>query len=914
MMANRALYQDSSLDTPEIADAIARAVKPQQRSPIFWLIVSGVVLVAAIVLGTALTINNFRERALTNSKRELENTLQLLTRHFDQQLQDWQVIQEDTVAQARALETKSPKEFLRTISGEDFHRRLAGKIRSMPYVGGVNFFGPDGQLINSSETWPIPNISVADRKHFNELKFGPASLKLVVNPVHSRVTGTWTTIFARKLVGPKGEFLGMISRGVEPARFEAFFASLPLGPDAAISMFHEDGTMIARYPHIESMIGRNFSNGPLFEGVLKRAKYGSLMMTSPVTGQQQLGSVRKLEDFPIVIIATKTVNAALADWYDQTRSLVLIALGASIAVSLIVLFIVRRFVSQHHASRQRLMLEKQRLDTAVNNLKQGLLLFDINHRLVIFNRRYAEMFGLPDDAIKPGCSLRDIMLLRKEHGMFGGDIDEYCARVFKLASSNGSTTVNIPDGRVIHTTFQSISGGGWVSTLEDITERQRAEDRIAHMARYDALTDLPNRTMFRDYLDTMLKKEENLAVLSIDIDEFKQVNDTLGHFVGDELLVAIACRLSDCMEPGDLVARLGGDEFAIVRHGIRERSELIPLIERVHAAIRVPYDCAGHHLNADTSIGIAVSPCDGSEMEGLLRNADLALYAAKGSGRRTYRFFEPEMKVRAQKRHDMEMEIRNALFHQEFEVHYQPFIDVKTQKILGCEALVRWRHPRHGLVSPADFIPIAEETGLIDQLGSWVLKTACHAAANWPDDIRLAVNVSPVQFKGHTLALNVASALGSSGLPANRLELEITEAVLIRDDEEALAILHELRGLGVRIALDDFGTGYSSLRYLQLFPFDKIKVDRCFVSNITEPEGASHIVKAVVDIAAARNMTTTAEGVETAEQLAVLRDLGCDQMQGYFFSPAVTEEKLTQLVAPIPLAKTTGKVKLTKAN
>jgi EAL domain-containing protein (putative c-di-GMP-specific phosphodiesterase class I) len=246
----------------------------------------------------------------------------------------------------------------------------------------------------------------------------------------------------------------------------------------------------------------------------------------------------------------------------------------------------------------------------------------------------------------------------------------------------------------------------------------------------------------------------------------------------------------------------------------------------------------------------------------------------------------------------MEMEIRNALFHQQFEVHYQPFIDVKTRKILGCEALVRWRHPRHGLVSPADFIPIAEETGLIDQLGSWVLKTACHAAANWPDDIRLAVNVSPVQFKGHTLALNVASALGSSGLPANRLELEITEAVLIRDDEEALAILHELRGLGVRIALDDFGTGYSSLRYLQLFPFNKIKIDRCFIQNITEPEGASHIVKAVVDIAAARNMTTTAEGVETAEQLAVLRKLGCDQMQGYFFSPALTEEKLSRLVLP----------------
>lgn len=902
-MAERGSYHDGSFDAPEIADAIERAVKPQQRSPIFWLIVSGVVLVASIVLGTALTINNFRDRTLANSKRDLENTLQLLTRHFDQQLQDWQVIQEDAVAQARLLETKSPSEFLQEISSEDFHQRLATKIRSMPYVGPVNFFGPDGQLINSSETWPVPDLSVADRKHFKELKFGPHSLKLVVNPVNSRVTGTWTTIFARKLVGPNGEFLGIVSRGVEPARFEAFFASLSLGPDAAISMFHENGVMIARYPHIDSMIGRNFSNGPLFQGILKQANHGSLMMTSPVTGQQQIGSIRKLDDFPIVIIATRTVESALADWHEQTRVLILIALAASIAVALIVLFIVRRFISQHNASQQRLMLEKKRLDTAVNNLKQGLLLFDANHRLVIFNRRYTEMFGLPNDSIKPGYSLREIMALRKKHGMFGGDVDAYCVEIFKMVSINGAVTTDIPDGRVIHTALQSISGGGWVSTLEDITERQRAEDRIAHMARYDALTDLPNRTMFRDYLDTMLRKAENLAVLSIDIDEFKQVNDTLGHFVGDELLVAIAGRLSGCIEPGDLIARLGGDEFAIVRNGVQERSELIPLIERVHAAIRVPYDCAGHHLNADASIGIAISPCDGSELEGLLRNADLALYAAKGSGRRTYRFFEPEMKIRAQKRHDMEIEIGNALFHQQFEVHYQPFIDVKTEKILGCEALVRWRHPRHGLVSPAEFIPIAEETGLIDQLGSWVLKTACHAAAQWPDDIRLAVNVSPVQFKGHTLALNVASALGSSGLPANRLELEITEAVLIRDDEEALAILHELRGLGVRIALDDFGTGYSSLRYLQLFPFNKIKIDRCFIKNITEPDGASHIVKAVVDIAAARDMTTTAEGVETAEQLSVLKALGCDQMQGYFFSAALTEEKLAQLVASGQLAE-----------
>ena len=356
-------------------------------------------------------------------------------------------------------------------------------------------------------------------------------------------------------------------------------------------------------------------------------------------------------------------------------------------------------------------------------------------------------------------------------------------------------------------------------------------------------------------------------MLYIDIDEFKSVNDSLGHMIGDELLKSVAVSLRACVRETDFVARLGGDEFAIVQTAVKGTDDVTGLVAP-HLSMRSarPIECLGHQVTTDASIGIALAPQDGSDLDQILKNADLAMYAAKAAGRRTYRFFEPEMDAEVRARRILETDLRQAIIDGGFEVYYQPCLGLQDNRITGCEALVRWRHPQRGMISPAEFIPIAEETGLINQLGEWVLTTACMEAATWPDNIRLAVNVSPVQFKSGTLALKVIAALAASGLAASRLELEITEAVLIRDDDAALAVLHQLRAIGVRIALDDFGTGYSSLSYLQRFPFDKIKIDRCFVTDIGEPEGSASIVEAVVNIAAARRMTTTAEGVETEAQ------------------------------------------------
>ena len=870
---------------------------PVHANPISWLILGGVLLIAAITIGTTFMAGNFRERTLNSSKRELENTVLLLARHFEQQFEDFGAIQEDIAKyiQSAGVDTG---DYRRRMSNPDIHEMLKAKIGALSYVGGINLFDSDGALVNSSITWPVPAINVADRAYFKSFKSGARSPLFLVEPVHSRVTGAWTVVLARKLTGRNGEFLGVIGRGIEPAHFEKFFASVALGNDASISMVHRDGTLLARYPHNESMIGHNFKNGPMFQRVLSQGGTATGVFNSPLDGQDRLGAAYTLSGFPILVVATTTVSAALADWRAQTKFLIGVG-GLSVLVITAMLFlVVRKLSHQHRLSQQRLWREKRRLDTAVNNMTQGLLLFDSSERLIVCNQRYLDMYGLSTEVVKQGCSFREVIAHRKATGSFMDDVDEYCERVRREIGLRKSMIIETPDGRAIQVVNEPLADGGWVATHEDITERRHAEARITHLAHYDALTDLPNRALFHEQLKRELARiapGEQLAVLYIDIDEFKSVNDTLGHLIGDELLKSVAVSLGRCIRDTDFVARLGGDEFAIVQTGVRTADDVTDLVTRVLNTIREPYECLGHQVTTDASIGIALAPQHGADLDQILKNADLAMYAAKSAGRRTYRFFEAEMDARVRARRILEMDLRQAISDGAFEVHYQPCVSLRDNKITGCEALLRWRHSERGMISPAEFIPIAEETGLIDQLGEWVLTTACAEATTWPDHIKLAVNVSPVQFKSGTLALKIVAALAASGLPASRLELEITEAVLIRDDEAALAILHQLRAIGVRIALDDFGTGYSSLSYLQRFPFDKIKIDRCFVNDIAEPDGSSCIVQAVVNIAAARQMTTTAEGVETQQQRELLRALGCAEMQGYLFSPAKPAAEIRQL-------------------
>jgi len=864
-----------------------------------WLVLSAALLVLAIALGTGYLALQYRERALQMSERQLDNTALLLSRHFDQQLGDLQRVHDDVVNDLEDGQIETADQFEKTMSQLSAHEMLRTRLATLPHVGGFNLFNAKGWLINSSEMWPVPDVSIFDRRYFQEFTSGRPTSQVIVEPARSKVTGNWTTIFARKITGRNGEIIGFASRGVEPSHFEDFVASLALDGDTTISMIHRDGTIIARYPQDAGVVGRNIIDQPLFRKVIAFDGNTSGRFLTP-SGEDKVGAVRSLSHFPILILATTRTSSALEDWRAQTKLQFSAAVLAVVIVIVTIFLIVRQLQRQHDAAQRRLSEKSRHLDTAINNMTQGLLLFDASARLVICNQQYIDMFGISPDVAKPGCHLRDLILHRQATGSFVGDVDEYCARFTNRDGDTvQDTVITTPDGRNIHLIYKRSPDGGWATTLEDVTEGRRVQAQIEHLAHYDSLTNLPNRTLFQRHAEGLLRERvaRTFAILYIDIDEFKRINDTLGHLIGDEFLRQVAEKLRQSIGPSDFIARLGGDEFAIVQHDIASDDDVGDLVARIYHALRAPFDCHGHRLSSDASIGIAVAPRHGSDLFGLLKCADLAMYSAKAAGRRTYRFFDPALERQANLRRELEADLRTALAENGFELHYQPLVDLRSDEVTGCEALLRWRHPVRGMISPVEFIPVAEETGLIEDIGLWVLRTACIEAAAWPAHVRLAVNVSPVQFKSETLALKVASALAESGLDPRRLELEITEAVLIADDDAALVTLGQLRALGVHIALDDFGTGYSSLQYLQRFPFDKIKIDRSFVKEVTRNTGSASIIRAVVSIAADRNMITTAEGVETDQQRDTVQMLGCTQMQGYLFSKPVPARDLRTLLA-----------------
>jgi diguanylate cyclase (GGDEF)-like protein/PAS domain S-box-containing protein len=560
-----------------------------------------------------------------------------------------------------------------------------------------------------------------------------------------------------------------------------------------------------------------------------------------------------------------------------------------------------------HDVQRSLAVQNERLDAALNNMSQGLVMFDSSARLVVCNKRYLDMFGLSSETVKPGCTIREVLDQRVATGGFRADYVEAYRADLLAAVAHGATfskITKLPDGRVISIVNQPMTDGGWVATHEDITARLLAEEKIKHLAHYDALTDLPNRVTFYERMETALSRQrrsEFVAVLSLDLDRFKGVNDTLGHPIGDLLLQAAADRMRSCVRSEDLVARLGGDEFAIVQVSSTPTSDVSALAARLIEVVGAPYDLDGHQVNVGASVGIAIAPTDGDKPDQLMKSADLALYRAKADGGGDYRFFEVEMDARMQARRALELDLRKAIVNGEFELYYQPIIDVKTKQITSCEALLRWHHPERGMIAPVEFIPVAEHTGLIVPLGEWVLRQACAEAVRWPTHVTIAVNLSPAQFKSRNLVPMVVNALAASGLPAARLELEITEMVLVQDNDGAFAILHQLRNLGIRIVMDDFGTGYSSLGYLRSFPFDKIKIkiDQSFIQDLPAKQDSVAIVRAVVGLSSSLGITTTAEGVETEEQLASLTAEGCNEFQGFLFSLPKTAADIARLLGEL---------------
>lgn len=551
--------------------------------------------------------------------------------------------------------------------------------------------------------------------------------------------------------------------------------------------------------------------------------------------------------------------------------------------------------------RQR-ELERQniRLDAAVNNIGQGLSMFDPNGRLVICNAPYITIYDLPRALYEPGAQLEDILSHLFDIGMSTtGTREEYIAwrRSVIARGEFGKTEHILNNSRTILMQHHPMADGGWVSTHEDITEQRQTEARIQHLARHDSLTNLPNRIEFLEQMaktEASLRRGEMAAVLYVDLDHFKAVNDTLGHAVGDEVIKQASARLWGCTRETDILARLGGDEFAVLLRPITGASDAARVAERLIKSISAPMIINGQSVTIGVSVGIAVGPGDGVQTDTLLKNADLALYKAKDDGRSTYHFFETGMDAQLRQRRAIEMGLRQALEKNEMQLVYQPLLGLTENRVTCVEALLRWTHDGE-VISPVDFIPIAEDTGLIAQIGEWVLRDACQTAASWPGDVRVAVNLSPAQFKHRDLVAQVQSALSAANLPASRLELEITESLLLAQSDSVLTMLHALRGMGVRISLDDFGTGYSSLSYLRSFPFDKIKIDRSFIRDLTTAPDSLAIIQAVIGLGKSLGMLTTAEGIETQEQFDLVRSQGVSEIQGFLFSPPISGEALVRL-------------------
>jgi diguanylate cyclase (GGDEF)-like protein len=624
---------------------------------------------------------------------------------------------------------------------------------------------------------------------------------------------------------------------------------------------------------------------------LSRLDAGGLDLDARIAGIQIKMERLHLKNSGVGLRARDDIEA-----FSTTSDLLLLAsILTSIMLAGLVLFAMHRMI---RSLNQR---SSDRLSTALEGMPQGLTMFDDEQRLIVCNERFAAMYGLDVELTRPGTPLRAILEHRIDNGTSAIDAGDFVEGELALASQSTASTLEhqLQDGRIIALTRAPLSTGGAVTIHMDVTEKRNSERQIAFLAYHDALTQLPNRARLRQHIEEVLESIQGggkAAVLCLDLDNFKIINDTLGHSTGDELLRAVSRRLRDIVDPGDLISRTGGDEFAIVL-SYAEPTTTAATAARIVEAMNVPFELGQHQVVVGASIGIAVAPDDGENPDQLLKSADMALYLAKEEGRARFHFFEPDMDIRAQARRTLELDLRNAIAAAEFELFYQPIVNLADNRITGFEALLRWNHPTRGRVPPGDFIPLAEEKGLIGPIGEWVIRQACAEAVTWPSNLRVAVNVSPLQFLNKTLVSTVVTALANTGLRPDLLELEITEGVLMANNEVTLVALHQLRGLGVRISMDDFGTGYSSLSYLRSFPFDKIKIDQSFVRDLAEHPDSIAIIRAVAGLGHSFGMTTTAEGVETQEQLDKMRSEGCSEVQGYFFSRPVPAGQIGELLA-----------------
>jgi len=870
-----------------------------------------VVLIAAAVLAVGITVWHMRQDALDAAQANTDNLATILAAQTARSVQAVDIVVRDVQDMIAGQGPATAEEFRRTFGTEAIHQFLRGRAERLPQSDNIALIGADGICVNNSTEWPVVPADLSDRDYFHHFKAQDDPSLFIAQPVVSRATKVWTIFVGRRLNGRDGTFLGVVVASMPLRTFTELYASIDPRQREHVTLLRRDGIVLARHPETTQHTGQKM---PAFSPWYGLVAQGGGHYDSPGYFDEvpHLIAVRPLRGYALVVDVGTPFDMALMHWRHMAGLIAFGTVGATGAL-LGLLFMLRRQLRRLEHSRLALHLRnveltrvadalresQARLDaksqeqaTTLASMDQGLMMVDAQGIVAVCNARAIGLLELPQAQMAERPLLRDLAAAEAGGGIFA--LMEQNLRplpadesVPAAAAAPLSGEHHLASGSIVDLRCVTLAHGGFVATIDDVTERRRVEQQIAFMARHDGLTQLPNRAAFVDRLEHAIAQAGRgklAAVLCLDLDHFKDINDTLGHPVGDILLRAVADRLSACVRQVDLVARFGGDEFAVVQ-ATPERVEDVGLLaQRIIEVLSLPYELDGHQAVVGASIGIAMIPADGSDPDTLLKNADIALYRAKSDGRGMFRFFAPAMDARLQERRRLELDLQHAMTHQEFEMFYQPLIDLAEDRICSFEALLRWHHPTLGLLEPKQFVPLTEEMGLIVPLGAWALREACREAAAWPDDVKVAVNLSPVQFRSRDLVHTVASALEQSGLPARRLDLEITEAVLLQNNEEVLGILHGLRALGVRISMDDFGTGYSSLSYLRSFPFDKIKIDQSFIRDLSSNTDAAAIVRAVTRLGSSLGMATTAEGVETGDQLARLRAEGCTEVQGYLFS------------------------------
>jgi diguanylate cyclase (GGDEF)-like protein len=757
---------------------------------------------------------------------------------------------------------------------------------------------------------PAPPIDLGDREHFRFHVNRDADELFISKPLVGRASGKWSVQFTRRFLNRDGSFAGVVVASLDPAHLTEFYNKIDLGADVGISLVGADGIVRATGGSADGYsLGFDLSGREIARRMATSAN-ASFEDADPSSGQTRIITIRKVRGHPLWVSVSTSEQDAFADSWAAFKINTIIGL----ALTLIILGAMERVLR----SEERARLKADQLRLTLEHMRQGIMLVTRDREIPVINRRCAELLSLPDDVVQHPPRFDQLVASACHRGALTDPQDLRSGPVAAdSATEPGGSLVYErwgPNGRMLEVRAGSLPDGSFVQTFTDITKRWEAEARVARLASEDPLTGLPNRRVFRTDLDRQCDTlatscppadgEISFAVFFLDLDRFKVINDSMGHRMGDRLLQAVAQRLLTTLVDGDTLARLGGDEFAIIVKSARSRPALDARAAAIVEAIARPYEIDGSRVRSSVSIGVAVAPVDGRTADDLLVAADVALYEVKANHRGSHRFFEQAMTLEVNERRQIELDLREAIEANAIELHYQPIVDMRTGAVTGFEALARWNHPVRGAIPPTVFIPIAEDTGIIYTLGRWILIEACRQAMTWPDCMAVSVNVSPVQFAEPDFVETVAAALAAAGLDPARLELELTEGIFLEDNAATSTTLRKLKDLGVAITLDDFGTGYASLSYLRVFPFDRIKIDRSFVSDLGTGSQLIAIVQAVVSIARALGMTTTAEGVETEAQREFLAALGCDHAQGWLFSRALPPAEVIKLLDGAPSSST----------